>query len=119
MNKASPVAASSATYRKVVNRVAKVLKEPPNHSRYPSEDFEEMVEMIDEKSRDRALQWYKRGVRRGFIEACDAMLDGQLELKNNTLYCPGNVQICVKVKFRGEEWERLRIKFSAEDLGFD
>ena len=119
MSTTSPVAASSATYRKAVNKVAKVLKEQPNHSRYPSDDFEEMVELIDEKSRDRAIQWYKRGVRRGFIEACDAMLDGQLELKNNILYCLNNVEISVRVKFRGEKWEKMRIEFSAKDLGFE
>ncbi|KEZ69277.1 hypothetical protein AAY86_15090 [Pseudomonas amygdali pv. tabaci str. ATCC 11528] len=114
-----PVAASSATYRKAVNRVAEALREPPNHSRYPSEDFEEIVDLIDEKSRDRAIQWYERGVRRGFIEATNAMLDGQLELKNNTLYCPSNVEISVRVKFRGEEWHKMRIKFTAKDLDFE
>ncbi|UXJ50876.1 hypothetical protein [Pseudomonas citronellolis] len=119
MSAKSPAAASSATYRKAVNKITKVLREPANHSRYPSEDFEEVVDLIDEKSRDRAMQWYKRGLRRGFIEACDAMLDGQLKLKNNTLYCPSNVEISVRVKFRGEEWEGKKFNFSAKDLEFN
>jgi hypothetical protein len=119
MSTKNPTAASSATYRKVVNKVSTALREPPNHSRYPSDDFEEVVELIDEKSKERAMQWYKRGIRRGFIEACDALLDGQLELKNGTLYCPSDVEISVRIKFRGEEWEMKKFEFSSQDLDFE
>lgn len=114
----SPVSASSATYRKVVNRVAKELHEPPHHSRYPSDDFDRGASLIDAKAKTRALQWYKRGMRRGFIEACDALLDGQLELKGKTLLCPPEVVISIRVKLKGSPWKKHSVKFSAEDLEF-
>jgi len=119
MSQNDPAGASGATYRKVVNRVAKMLKEPPNHSKYPSDDFEAIADRIDEKARKRALEWYRRGIRRGFIEACDAMLDGQLKLKGSTLRCPSEVVISVRVKFRGEKWQKKQFTFSAEDLEFE
>ena len=110
--------ASSATYRKAVNKVAEVLRIDPNHTRYPSEDFEAISDVIDEKSRERALEWYRRGLRRGFEEACDAIVDGELEFKNKTLYCPSEVVISVRVKFRGIPRQEKEFTFSADDLGF-
>lgn len=110
--------ASSSTYRKVVNKVAKVLRVDPSHTRYPSEDFEVISDIIDEKSRERALAWYRRGLRRGFEEACDAIVDGSLELKNKTLYCPPEVVISVRIKFRGIPSKDKEFVFAADDFGF-
>lgn len=60
------VGASSATYRKVVKKIAEVLRIDPEHARHPSEDFETISDVIDDKSRDRAMEWYRRGLRSGF-----------------------------------------------------
>jgi hypothetical protein len=98
--------------------VTETLRIPPNHTRYPSGDFETVTGLIDEKAKERALQWYERGIRRGFIEACDAFLDGQLELKAGTLYCPSKVVISVRVKFRGDDWQNRDFEFKAEDIDF-
>jgi hypothetical protein len=110
--------AASATYRKAVNKLAKVLRIAPNHTKRPSEDFESISDLVDDKSKARALQWYKRGLRRGFEEACDAVVSRALELKNGTLYCPNEVIITVRVRFKGSEPESKEFVFSADDLGF-
>jgi hypothetical protein len=112
------IGAASATYRKAVNKVAQALRIDPNHTRYPSEDFESISDLIDEKSRERAFQWYRRGLRRGFEEACDAIVEGKLELKGNTLYCPNKVVISVRMKFKDAPRVEHEFTFSADDLGF-
>lgn len=114
----SSAGASSATYRKVVNRIATTLRQPAKHTRYPSDDFEAVAGRIDPESRQRALEWYRRGIRRGFIEACDALLDGQLQLKGRTLHSPPSVVISMRVRFRGERWRQQRFDFSAAELDF-
>jgi hypothetical protein len=115
----SPIAASSATYRTAVNKVARSLREPAEHGPYPSEDFEAITDLIDPKSRERALEWYKRGIRRGLIQACNAMLRGELELKGSTLYCPADgLAVSVRVKFIGEPWEQQKFEFPADELDF-
>lgn len=112
------IGAASATYRKAVNKVAQAIRVDPNHTRYPSEDFESISDLIDEKSRERALQWYRRGLRRGFEEACDAIVEGKLELKGKTLYCPNEVVISVRVKFKDTSRSEMEFTFSADELGF-
>lgn len=117
-HKNTPAAASSKTYKKVVNTLAKVLRVKPNHGEFPSEDFQDMADLVDEKSKERAMKWYRRGLRRGFEGACDAILDDKLELKKGTLYCPSEVVISVRVKFRGEKWQDKEFTFTADELGF-
>lgn len=112
------IGAASATYRKVVNKVAQALRVDPNHTRYPSEDLESITDLIDEKSKERALQWYRRGLRRGFEEACDAIAEGKLELKNGSLYCPNEVVISVRIKFKDTPRVEKEFVFSADELGF-
>lgn len=112
------VGAASATYRKVVKKIATTLRTPANHSQYPSEDFKAIVGLIDSRSQERALDWYRRGIKRGFIEACDAILDEQLELKKGTLYCPSRIEISVRVRFRGDDWQDKSFRFSAKELEF-
>jgi hypothetical protein len=118
MNPRDPIGAASATYRKVVNKIAKTLRVPPKHTRHPREDFDAVTDLIDNRAKKRALQWYERGIRRGFIEACDAFVDGQLKLKAGTLYSPSKLVISVEFKFHGESWQEREFRFKAEDLGF-
>jgi hypothetical protein len=119
MNSRDSVAAASATYRKATNRVAKKIRVRPKHTRYPSDDFDAVADLIDVKTQKRALQWYKRGIRRGFIEACDALLDGRLELKAGSLYCPSKLVISVRTRFRGSDWKKRVFKFKSGDFDFE
>jgi hypothetical protein len=101
-----------------VNKIADALRIDPQHTRYPSEDLDVHADRIDEKSKDRALKMYRKGLRRGFINACDAILEGDLELKQNTLYALGRITISVRIKFKGEKWKDEEFVFSSGELEF-
>ncbi|CAJ3456006.1 Uncharacterised protein [Burkholderia pseudomallei] len=111
--------ASSATYRKVVNALAeKVLDQDPRHTRYPSQDFELLLDEIPEAMKAKALEWYERGIKRGMARATDLMASGKITLENGTVYAPAEIQVRVKTKFRGEEWESREFTVDAEEIGF-
>jgi hypothetical protein len=118
MAERNPAGAASATYRKAVNKIADALQIEPLHTRYPSEDLDVYVDQIDEKSKERALKMYRKGLKRGFINACDAILKGDLEMKDNTLYAPKKVMISVKITFKGERAKSEKFVFTAKELGF-
>jgi len=122
VKKNSPVAAASATYRKAVNAIGDALGVEPQHGDTPSDDLEIYADLIEEKSKERAIEWYRRGLKRGFINACDAMLRGNLQLKQKILILNTKSnktsEISVKVKFRGEDWESKTFVFSADELEF-
>lgn len=119
--KANPagIQASSATYRKATKKLANVLSLDPQNSKYPKEDFDFMLDKVDEKSKERALEWYRRGIKRGIIYATDLVLKEILELKNKTLYAPNQVNVSVRIRFKGEDWNSSEFNFSAEELGFE
>lgn len=113
------IKASSATYRKATSEVAKQLKVTPEHSRYPSDDFQEISELIPEKINEAALKWYKMGINRGFRKATDMMLDGKFRLKASTLYGPQKIEFKVRTKFAGGKWTSRTIKIDPEEIGFE
>ena len=113
------IKASSATYRKATNEVAKKLKIDPEHTEYPSDDFQAISEMIPEKINKAALKWYRMGIKRGFRKATDMMLDGKFHLKASTLYGPDEIEFKVKTRFAGEKWISRKIKIDPEEIGFD
>ena len=114
----TPVAASCATYRKVNNKLAKALNIDPNHTQYPGEDFENLIDKMDEQNKNRVIEWYRRGLKRGFICATDQVVQKTLEFKNGTLYAPTEIKISVKLKLRGEPSQNEEFVFNAEELGF-
>ena len=113
------IKASSATYREASKRVAKKLKISLKHSKYPSDDFKEIAEMIPKKIKEKALKWYKMGIHRGLTKATDMMLAGQIYNKGNTVYCPNSFDVRVKTKFSGEAWVNRKHKIGAKDIGFE
>jgi hypothetical protein len=113
------IEASSATYRETTKEVAKKLKVDAEHSNYPSDDFKEIIEMIPEKIKERAVKWYKMGIKRGLTKATDMMLDGEIYKKGNTVYCPNSFEVRVKTKISGEQWVKRKFEIKAEDIGFE
>jgi len=113
------IKASSATYRKATNEVAKKLKVKPEHTKYPGDDFLAVSELIPDKIKEAALKWYKMGIKRGFSKATDMMVDGAFHLKASTLYGPKKIEFKVKTRFAGEKWTSRKIKIDPEDIGFD
>lgn len=116
----SPVAASSATYRKAVNKIAEVLDKHPFHSKYPSLDFEQAIEDIPDAMKEKAIEWYIKGIKRGMAKATDLMASNEIYVENNTVYAPKKIEIKVKTKFSNDEnWEPLTVTIKAKEIGFD
>lgn len=118
--------ASSKTYRKVVDQLSEAIGWEPEHTKYPSEDFQNLVDAIVEVAdphavRRRLIAWYKKGIRRGYITACNALIrpDGELSLKDDTLFCnKAQVTVQVRMKIDGE-WTKKKFRFSSKDLEFE
>lgn len=114
----SPVGAASATYRKAVNGIAEAIKTNPRHTKYPSEDFQDMIDEIPEAMREKALQWYERGIKRGMRKATDLMAEGVIYKEDDTVHAPNSIKVQTKVKMSGGEWEKYSVTLKAKDIGF-
>ncbi|MDC9521326.1 hypothetical protein PSH55_09355 [Pseudoalteromonas sp. Angola-31] len=114
----SSVAASCATYRKVVDGIAKAIKTVPHHTKYPSEDFREMIDEIPEAMREKALQWYERGIKRGMSKATDLMAKGEIYREGNIVHAPKSIKVQTKIKVSGGAWEKYSVTVKAKDIGF-
>ncbi len=71
----------SATYRKVVNKISEKLNKNQEHSKYPSKDFELVLDKMSEEMKMKALDWYERGIKRGMTVATDMVADGEFYAK--------------------------------------
>ena len=129
----SDAAASSATYRKAVNIIADQIGVEPTHTRYPSEDFERLTKSykkhliksvkkgLANAHKERLIEWYKRGLRRGYITACDSLIDpdGELSLEGGELLCDSkHIKIRVRLKIDGK-WHKKTFDFHRKDLEFE
>lgn len=114
-------AASSATYRKATNMLADELDIEPKHSTRPSRDFERTVDQVSDELRRRARRYYRRGIQRGFIAACNQMLSGQLEFKDKELHLHSKkVRITVNLRYgSGDDKVRETFIFSPKKLDFE
>jgi len=114
----SPAGASSATYRKVVNGIASAVGQKPSHSKYPSEDFEAALELIPDALKEKALEWYIRGIKRGMAKAIDLMAEGTIYVQDGTVRAPPTMEVKVRTKLRGE-WDRHAVEVQAKEIGFE
>lgn len=112
-------AAASATYRKAVNRIAEVLDKDPDHSRYPSVDFDAAIESIPETMREKALEWYERGIRRGLSKATDLMADKTIYIEDGVVYAPKIIKVKVRTKMSGAEWAHHEFSIRSSEIGFE
>ena len=121
MANSNEIAASSKTYRKATNLLAGTLGMEPQHSSSPKNDYEETLGKIDPAFEKFAWKGYRRGVRRGFIAACDALLkkDGELTFDDNVLvFNKPFFEITVSIRYRGNVPKKRKIRFKPEDLQF-
>ncbi|NYE61994.1 hypothetical protein FHW58_003201 [Duganella sp. 1224] len=116
----TPVGAASATYRKAVNGIAEVLEIEPSHSRYPSLDFEAALEAIPDAIKEQAIEWYIRGIKRGMAKATDLMAEGIIYVHDDgAVRAPAKMEVKVRTKMRGEEWNRHSVNVKATEIGFE
>ncbi|MBF6616657.1 MAG: hypothetical protein ITG07_08030 [Candidimonas sp.] len=120
MKKAKSAAgAASAAYRNVNKKLAKTVGIAATHSARPSVDFEQILDGIPPAMREMALEWYKRGIKRGIAFATDRVVDGTFQFnEDNELESPEEIIVRVRTKFTGEEWKRHEIAITPEDVGF-
>lgn len=119
MKSNTPTGASSATYRTAVNKLAKKLKRKPIHTNRPSFDFEEMIdEILPEAMKEKALEWYQRGIKRGMDKATDLMVSGKIHRKGEVVYAPEKMKVRVRTKFSGEDWENHLFLIRSKEIGF-
>jgi hypothetical protein len=114
----SPVAAASATYRKVVNDIAEVSGQEPTHSRYPSLDFEVALEGMSEAGKQKAIEWYVRGIKRGMAKATDLMAAKTIYVEDETVYAPKKIKVNLLTKMKGERWKTLKVVINSHEIGF-
>lgn len=115
----SPVVAASATYRKAVNGIAEALEQEPSHSKYPTLDFQSALESIPDALKEKALEWYIRGIKRGMAKATDLMAEGKIYVQEGTVRAPAKIELKVRTKFRRGEWDRHTVEVRATEIGFD
>jgi hypothetical protein len=114
----SPVVAASATYRKAVTGIATAVNKTPLHSRYPSVDLNVALQGIPVAMREKALEWYVRGIKRGMAKATDLMVEKKIYLKGDEVCAPATMAVNVQVKFSDTKWKPLKLKVRARDIGF-
>lgn len=115
----SPVSAASATYRKAVSGIAEALDQEPGHSRYPSLDLEAALEGIPEAIKQKAIDWYIRGIKRGMAKATDLMAEQRIYVRESTVYAPKTIKVKVRTRLSGGEWERREIVVQSSEIGFE
>jgi len=112
-------AASSKTYRKGVNMLSRALHRVPRHTAKPSKDYRRLVADVDQLLRENALEWYERGLRRGYAMATDHVVEGKLPFDGETLTCSRDIVLKLKVRFKGGKWQPVSYTFSPEEVGFE
>lgn len=115
----SPVGAASATYRKAVNGIADALNQEPSYSKYPSLDLDAALEGIPEALKEKAIEWYIRGIKRGMAKATDLMASNKIYPENGFVYAPQKIKVTVKTKFAGGNWAPLEVIVKSSEIGFE
>ncbi len=116
--KKDTVAAASKTYRKVNKLLSKAVGVRVVHSKYPSDDFQNLLDQVDENMKTMALNWYERGIKRGISFATDCVLDGTIVKSRGSITAPNILPVKVRTRFKDENWHRRTFKIKAEDVGF-
>jgi hypothetical protein len=114
------IEAASKTYRKATTEVARrLLKSKPSHTKYPSEDFQEVLGLAEAKMEEKELEWYRRGLVRGLTKTTDWLLDGTISYKGDHLEAPQELEINVRIRLSGKGWESRQFTIKASEIGFD
>lgn len=94
------------------------MNQVPRHGSLPSKDFEDLTQAIPEALREKALEWYELGIKRGMRYATDRMADGTIHMEKGQVLAPHSFELKLKVRFAGGEWEPRPVKVRAADIGF-
>jgi TPR repeat protein len=113
------IAVASATYTIANQKVAEALGKKAKHSGKPSLDLDEIVADIPEAMKEKALEWYERGIKRGMKKATDLMLAGEIHMQDGAVLAPKTITIKVRTRFKNEEWNSRKYIIKTSDIGFE
>lgn len=105
--------------RKAVNGIADAVGRDPVHTQYPGTDLDLAVESIPEALREKAMEWYIRGIKRGMAKATQMMADGEIHAEGDAVYAPDKIKVKVRTRHAGGEWEKHEIIVKSEEIGFE
>lgn len=112
------ISAICATYVIANKAVAGALGRKAKLTGSPKIDLEDIVDDIPEAMKEKALEWYLRGIKRGMRKATDMMLNGEIYMQEGTVIAPDVMMIKVRTRFKNEEWSSRKYEIKASDIGF-
>ncbi|AVH70514.1 hypothetical protein NLP_1761 [Nostoc sp. 'Lobaria pulmonaria (5183) cyanobiont'] len=107
--------AASATYRKVKAAITETLGIDLPNTKYPNEDFQNAVDLIDEK----ILNAYKQGLKRGFRQVIAWIADGTIICKNGEFKVNADLKLEIKRVKPDGTYQILKYKLTPVDLGLE
>lgn len=107
--------AASATYRKAKAAITESLGIDLPNTKYPSEDFQNAIDLIDEK----IVNTYKLGLRRGLTQVIDWIADGTISFQDGEFKVNDDLKIEIKRAKRDGTMQVLRYKLTHNDIGLE
>lgn len=105
--------------RKAVTGIAGAVGREPVHTQFPSVDLDLALETIPEAMREKAMEWYIRGIKRGMAKATQMMADGEITMEGDTVVAPAKMKVRVRTRHAGGDWEKHEITVKADEIGFE
>ena len=118
IKKKSAAGAASKTYRYAVNKLAETIGVEASHTRYPRDDFEDMLGQVDDQTVEKAIKWYKVGIRRGMTKVIELLLSQKLKSDGEIIIAPSVLSVKTFVRFKGHPRRICVCNVKATELGF-
>lgn len=110
--------ASSRTLRKVNRRLAEAIGVELNHTRYPSDDFEDTLEKLSRSTDKKALQYFKQGLIAGLTNAGDFLVDKTIRKNGRYWEVDPVVTVHAEITLPSGKKRAVHIDVAAEKFGF-
>lgn len=107
--------AASATYRKAKTAIVESLGVDLPNTKYPSEDFQNAVDLIDEK----IVNAYKLGLKRGSRQVIAWIADGTISFRDGDFKVNTDLKIEIKRAKPDGTHQILRYKLTPVDIGLE
>ncbi len=107
--------AASATYRKAKAAIVESLGVDLPNTKYPSEDFQNAVDLIDEK----IVNAYKLGLKRGLRQVIAWIADGTISFRDGDFKVNTDLRIEIRRAKPDGTHQILRYKLTPVDIGLE
>ncbi|WP_414552485.1 hypothetical protein [Anabaena sp. CCY 0017] len=109
------VQVASATYRKAKAAITESLGIDLPNTKYPSEDFQNAIDLIDEK----ILNTYKLGLKRGLTQVIAWLADGTISFQDGEFKVNTDLKIEIKRAKPDGTLQTLKYKLTHSDIGLE